>query len=83
MSIVFLAQCLCTITEDNPAAATLLANTKESLKILEKNLLCSEASEEIFLLKVHIAGNLSISYLFFEKCLQSRILVLLRYFLVV
>ena len=57
-NVVLTAQCLCTITEDNPAAATLLANAKEALKILEKNLLCNEASEEIFLLKVHIAGVL-------------------------
>ena len=67
-AIMFLAQCLCTITEDNPAAAILLANTKESLKILEKNLLCSETSEEIFLLKVHMAGNFNILYFLKSLC---------------
>jgi hypothetical protein len=56
MEITFLAQCLCTITEDNPTAATSLANSKESLNILEKNLLCSDATEELLLLKVHMAG---------------------------
>ena len=54
---MFLAQCLCTITEDNPTAATSLANSNESLKILEKNLMCSDATEELLLLKVHMAGK--------------------------
>jgi hypothetical protein len=48
---------LCTITENNPAAAMSLANCKESLKVLENNLLRSDATEEILLLKVHMAGN--------------------------
>ena len=54
---MFLAQCLCTITEDNPTAAASLANSNESLKILEKNLMCSDATEELLLLKVHMAGK--------------------------
>ena len=57
-SFTFLAQCLATITENNPMAATTLANSKESLKILEKNLLCKDASGELVLLKVHMAGVL-------------------------
>ncbi|XP_028410039.1 HEAT repeat-containing protein 3-like isoform X2 [Dendronephthya gigantea] len=57
-NVLLTAQCLATITEDNPMAATTLADSKESLKILEKNLLRDDTTEELVLLKVHMAGVL-------------------------
>ena len=39
-------------------AAEVLAESKESLKILEKNLLCGDATEELLLLKVLMAGEI-------------------------
>ena len=48
---------MCTITEDNPPAGEALANSKNSVSILEKNLLCDSENGELMLIKVHCAGT--------------------------
>lgn len=52
-----LAQCLCTVTEDNPEAGAVLVNSKDSLAVLEKILLCNGQDGELVLLKVLSAGR--------------------------
>lgn len=55
--MTFPGQCLYTLTEQNPTAAAMIVESNSCLKIIEKNLLCSDAKEELLLFKVNMAGH--------------------------
>ncbi|XP_046843216.1 HEAT repeat-containing protein 3-like [Xenia sp. Carnegie-2017] len=57
-NVLITGQCLYTLTENNPTAAAMIVESNSCLKIIEKNLLCSDAKEELLLFKVNMAGIL-------------------------
>lgn len=53
-----LAQCLHTVTEDNPSAAQALCGSSNLMKTIEKALVTEPSTSEVMLLKVLSAGIL-------------------------
>ena len=55
--LLFAAQCLHTVTEDNVLAAQLLCGSSDMMKTLEKSLMADGTTSDMLLLKVLTAGN--------------------------
>ena len=56
MILVFQAQCLHTVTEDNASAAQLLCGSSDLMKVLEKSLMADGTTSDMLMLKVLTAG---------------------------
>ena len=65
MILVFQAQCLHTVTEDNTSAAQLLCGSSDLMKVLEKSLLADGTTSEMLMLKVLTAGIKTFAFLWF------------------